>query len=130
MYTNIRYSPLFPCPSTIHWILHSLNHTHLWGLVAPVFQLSQQGQIDRMQQPLQCEHDIQIMDLALQYTDFPMTLKILSTCRICLQVILLSDIITANGLQVLPGIAQGQAPTTSQPTTLFPYQPNPNSASW
>ena len=47
-----------------------------------------------------------------------------------LQVILLSNIITADGCNVLPGIAQCQAPATSQPTTLIPYQPNPNVASW
>ena len=66
------------------------------------------------------------MDLALQYTDHPTAL----TCQIYLQVILLSDIVTADRLHVVLGIAQGQAPTTSQPTTLFPYQTDPNSASW
>ena len=52
--------------------------------------------------PLQCKHDIHIIDLALQYTDHPTTLKIVNACRIYLQVILLSDIITANGLHILP----------------------------
>ena len=42
---NIRYSHLFCYPSTIHQICHSLNHTHLWGLIAPGFQLPQWDQI-------------------------------------------------------------------------------------
>ena len=70
------------------------------------------------------------MDHALQHTDHPITLKILNACRIYLQVILLSNIVTADRYNVLPGIVQGQAPTTSKPATLFPYQPNPNTQSW
>ena len=79
--------------------------------------------------PLQCEHDIHIMDLTLQYITSPATLKILNACQIYLQVVLLSDITTTDGLHVLPEIVQGNAPTTSQPTTLFTYQTNPNSMS-
>ena len=80
--------------------------------------------------PLQCECDIHIMDLVLQHTDHPTTLKIFNTCRMYLQVILLSDIVTANRCNILPGIVQGQAPATSKPTTMFPYQPKPNVTSW
>ena len=47
--------------------------------------------------PLQREHNIHIMDLALQYTTSPTTLKILNTCWIYLQVVLLSNITTTDG---------------------------------
>ena len=50
MYTNIRYYHVFHCPATIHQILHSLTHTHLWGLVVPGFQLPKQDQINQIQQ--------------------------------------------------------------------------------
>ena len=62
------------------------------------------------------------MDLALQYTTSSTTLKILNSCQIYLQVILLSNITTTDGQHVLPEIVQGHTPTTSQPITLFPYQ--------
>ena len=74
--------------------------------------------------PLQCEHNIHSMDLALQHTDHTTTLKILNACWMYLQVILLRNIVSTHGCNILPGIVQGQAPATSKPTTLYPYQPN------
>ena len=70
------------------------------------------------------------MELAVQHSDCPTTLKIPNTCLMYLQVILLSNITMPDGCKNLPGMVQGQAPATSKPTTLFPLQPNPIVASW
>ena len=80
--------------------------------------------------PLQHKHDIHVMDLTLHYTTKSTILKIINACRFFLQIKLLIDITTCDGKNTQSNAVEGIRTTTSQPTTMYPYQPNPNCKAW
>ena len=80
--------------------------------------------------PLQCEHDIHIMNLTLHYTRKSTILKITNNCRLFLQIELLSNITTCDGKTIQSNAVEGIRTTMPQPTTMCLYQPNPNCKAW
>lgn len=80
--------------------------------------------------PLQRENDFFLVSSALTCSLSAMELRLFNACRLYLQVTLMSDICTALGTSLHHGILAGQRPPTSQPTKLYPYQPNPSNTAW
>ena len=78
---------------------------------------------------LQREHDQFIMDIALDLYSKPSDLQHLNTCRLHLQVTLLSDITTADGKFIRPEVLRFHRPLSNSTKDLYPYQPSPDSAS-
>ena len=80
--------------------------------------------------PLQREHDRFLMDIALDLFSKPSDLQHLNTCRLHLQVTLLSDITTADGKFNRSEVMQSHRPLSNSANELFPYQPSPDTTGW
>jgi hypothetical protein len=71
------------------------------------------------------------MDIIINAGSFtPHQIKLFNACRLYLGVTLLSDITSSSGTFIHRTYQQGIRPTTHNPKTIFPYQNNPNAASW
>jgi hypothetical protein len=71
------------------------------------------------------------MDLELQYNFSPAQQKQINTCRIYLQVVLLSDIIAADGRYILSQVIQGYQPQYRNSSLHWPQYPRPkNWSTW
>lgn len=53
-------------------------------------------------------HDDMIMDMVLQYNFFPNSLRQINMCHLYLQVLSISDIVSADGLSLLPMAVKGE----------------------
>ena len=80
--------------------------------------------------PLQHEHDRFLMDIALDLYSKPSNLQHLNTCRLHLQVTLLSDITTADGKFIRSEVMQSHRPLSNSANELFRYQSSPDTAGW
>ena len=80
--------------------------------------------------PLEREHDRFLMDIALDLYSKPSDLQHLKTCRLYLQVTLLSNITTADGKFIRSEVMQSHRPLSNSTTELFPYQSSPDTAGW
>ena len=70
---------------------------------------------------LQREHDQFLMDISLDLYSKPSDLQHLNTCRLHLQVTLLSDITTADGKFIRSEVMQSHQPLSNSANELFPY---------
>ncbi len=76
-------------------------------------------------------HDSMIMDLAIQYNFTASDIKQINLCRIYLQVLMLSDITTANGHRILPCILQGHRDVHRASNLEWPRSERPqNWSAW
>jgi len=80
---------------------------------------------------LSCQHDIAIMDAAMQYNFTAQQLKQINFCRMYLQVIMLSDIVDASGTRILSSAFHGTIDVTRSSKLHWPAWQCPNSwTSW
>jgi hypothetical protein len=70
-------------------------------------------------------NDAMIMDTALQYNFSPTQLHQINSCHIYLQVLMISDITSANGRSILPCITQGQRIHDRRSSLQWPYSARP-----
>ena len=70
------------------------------------------------------------MDLVLQLFTKPTDVQTLNTCRLYLQVTLLSKIMMTDGKTILTTITNGLWPLSSNVSHLFPYQSKPSQCGW
>jgi hypothetical protein len=66
-----------------------------------------------------------IMDTALQHNFSPTQLHQINSCRIYLQVLMISDITSADGRSILPCMIQGQRVQDRKSSLQWPYSPRP-----
>jgi hypothetical protein len=80
---------------------------------------------------LSCQHDIAIMDAAVQYNFTAQQLKQINFCRMYLQVIMLSDIVDASGTRILSSVFHGTIDVTHSSKLHWPAWQCPTSwTSW
>ena len=70
------------------------------------------------------------MDIALQLFTKPTEVQTLNSCRLHLQVTLLSNIMMTNGTTILTSVTNGLCPLSSTASQLFPYQLKPSKRGW
>ena len=102
-------TPFFalPYPTYAKWI----DHTWLSSIWKHTHQLAITVEVERHWTTHRArENDVFLMDEFLKYNFSSQQLKQINTCRIFLQVILLSDITTADGKTILPTIRRGSKP--------------------
>jgi hypothetical protein len=76
------------------------------------------------------EGDIALMDLALTFNLDSYQLQCVNTCRLYLQVLLVSDITTARGDKLLLSVLYGERDIHHTSVLLWPTVPRPPEAFW
>lgn len=76
------------------------------------------------------EGDIALMDLALTFNLDSYQLQRINTCRLYLQVLLVSNITTARGDKLLPSVLYGERDIHHTSVLLWPTVPRPPEAFW
>ncbi len=74
--------------------------------------------------------DIALTDLALTFDFDTYQLQCLNTCRLFLQLITVSDTVTARGDQILPSVLRGERDPHRESTLQWPDIPRPPSTFW
>lgn len=81
-------------------------------------------------QPPQRHGDLHLMEHFLMVTKSTSILRQLNACRLYLQVTLLSEITSPDGLQLERNWYNGELPQLPHSKLLFPIQPKPNKTAW
>jgi hypothetical protein len=80
---------------------------------------------------LACKGDAAIMDVMLQYNFTPLQQKQINHCRLYIQVLMLSNIMSADGQNILPEIIHGHRPQFQSSSLQWPDYPRPtNWSAW
>jgi hypothetical protein len=74
--------------------------------------------------------DVNLMDYFLSMDLSSTRLISINRCRVLLQILLLSDIVSADGRQLIPQVFQGHKLTDWQSYLVWPDQQTPSSADW
>lgn len=76
------------------------------------------------------QSDLFLMDVIIQYNFTPKQLQHINHCRLYLQVILLSDITSADGKHVLHTVQSGFRPKDRSSNLHWPRQEKPPEVAW
>jgi hypothetical protein len=79
---------------------------------------------------IQRAHDIALMDFFISLKYKPAALKTLNSCRLYLQVIFLSDIVTASGIEIEEDIKLGKHMIDRKSHLQWPTQQRPPAQAW
>jgi hypothetical protein len=74
--------------------------------------------------------DIMIMDAALTYNFPPTQLKQINRCGLYLQILMMLDLTTANGKQILPNVVEGYREKQRISSLHWPDQRRPPAQDW
>jgi hypothetical protein len=114
-------------PNYAKWI----DHTWLSSIWKHTHQLAITVEVERHWTIQHARrNDMSLMDEFLKYNFSPQQLKHINNCRLFLQVILLSDIATADGQQILSTIRRGHKPIDRVSELHWPRQENPPELAW
>ena len=122
-------SSFFTCayPPYAKWV----EHNWLTSIWKHMHQLQINVEVERHWTPEKArQHDLILMDEFMKYNFTPMQLRLLNNCRLYLQVILLSDITTADGRHILPSVIQGSRAAYRTSTLYWPRQETPSDLAW
>lgn len=121
--------PFFTCsyPPYAKWI----DQNWLASIWKHMHQLQIKVEVENHWTPRRArQNDVLLMDEFMKYNLTPSQLRMINYCRLYLQVLLLSDIATADGRFILPSIFQGSRAAHRTSSLHWPRQTAPPASAW